>query len=56
MIEEFGPERVRNTPISEAAIAGGAVGAALTGMRPILELQFSDFYYNCDGPIGKPSC
>ncbi|MCL7872226.1 alpha-ketoacid dehydrogenase subunit beta [Bacillus altitudinis] len=43
MIEEFGPERVRNTPISEAAIAGGAVGAALTGMRPILELQFSDF-------------
>lgn len=43
MIEEFGPERVRNTPISEAAIAGSAVGAALTGMRPILELQFSDF-------------
>lgn len=43
MIEEFGPERIRNTPISEAAIAGGAVGAALTGMRPILELQFSDF-------------
>lgn len=43
MIEEFGPERVRNTPISEATIAGGAVGAALTGMRPILELQFSDF-------------
>ncbi|GLC87158.1 alpha-ketoacid dehydrogenase subunit beta [Lysinibacillus piscis] len=43
MIEEFGPERVRNTPISEAAIAGAAVGAALTGMRPILELQFSDF-------------
>jgi pyruvate dehydrogenase E1 component beta subunit len=43
MIEEFGPERVRNTPISEAAIAGGAVGAAVTGMRPILELQFSDF-------------
>ncbi|QCJ45315.1 alpha-ketoacid dehydrogenase subunit beta [Bacillus sp. S3] len=43
MIEEFGPERVRNTPISEAGIAGAAVGAALTGMRPILELQFSDF-------------
>ncbi|WP_273124257.1 alpha-ketoacid dehydrogenase subunit beta [Bacillus weihaiensis] len=43
MIEEFGPERVRNTPISEAAISGTAVGAALTGMRPILELQFSDF-------------
>lgn len=43
MIEEFGPERIRNTPISEAAIAGAAVGSALTGARPILELQFSDF-------------
>lgn len=43
MIEEFGPKRVRNTPISESAIAGAAVGSALTGMRPILELQFSDF-------------
>jgi pyruvate dehydrogenase E1 component beta subunit len=43
MIEEFGPDRIRNTPISESAIAGAAVGAALTGMRPILELQFSDF-------------
>lgn len=43
MIEEFGPDRIRNTPISEAAISGTAVGAALTGMRPVLELQFSDF-------------
>ncbi len=43
MIEEFGPDRIRNTPISEAAISGTAVGSALTGMRPILELQFSDF-------------
>lgn len=43
MIEEFGPERIRNTPISESAIAGAAVGAAMTGMRPIMELQFSDF-------------
>lgn len=43
MLEEFGPERIRNTPISESAISGTAVGAALTGMRPILELQFSDF-------------
>lgn len=43
MLEEFGAERVRNTPISEAAISGCAVGAAMTGMRPILELQFSDF-------------
>jgi acetoin:2,6-dichlorophenolindophenol oxidoreductase subunit beta len=43
MIEEFGPDRIRNTPISEAGIAGAAIGSALTGMRPILELQFSDF-------------
>lgn len=43
MIEEFGAERIRNTPISEAGIAGAAIGSALTGMRPILELQFSDF-------------
>lgn len=43
MIEEFGPERIRNTPISESAIAGAAVGAAITGMRPVFELQFSDF-------------
>ncbi len=43
MFEEFGPERVRNTPISESAISGCVIGAAVTGMRPILELQFSDF-------------
>jgi pyruvate/2-oxoglutarate/acetoin dehydrogenase E1 component len=43
MIEEFGPERVKDTPISEAAIAGGAAGAAVTGMRPICEIMFSDF-------------
>lgn len=43
MIEEFGPERVRHTPIAESAIAGAAVGAAITGMRPVFELQFSDF-------------
>lgn len=43
MLEEFGPERVRDTPISELGITGVAVGAALTGMRPIVELQFSDF-------------
>jgi pyruvate/2-oxoglutarate/acetoin dehydrogenase E1 component len=43
MLEEFGPERVRDTPISEAAITGCAVGAAMTGMRPIMEIMFSDF-------------
>ncbi len=43
MLDEFGEERVRDTPISEAAIAGAAIGAALTGMRPVAEIQFSDF-------------
>lgn len=43
MLEEFGPERVRDTPISEAAIAGAATGAALMGMRPVMELMFMDF-------------
>jgi pyruvate dehydrogenase E1 component beta subunit len=43
MLEEFGPERVRDTPISEAAIAGAATGAALMGMRPIMEVMFMDF-------------
>lgn len=43
MVEEFGEERVRDTPISEAAIIGAAAGAALTGMRPVAEIQFSDF-------------
>jgi len=43
MVQEFGEERVRDTPISEAAITGAAVGAAITGMRPIVEIMFSDF-------------
>ncbi len=43
MLEEFGPERVRDTPISEAAIAGAATGAGLMGMRPIMEIMFMDF-------------
>ncbi len=43
LIEEFGAERVMDTPISEAAIAGTAVGAAVAGLRPIFEIMFSDF-------------
>jgi 2-oxoisovalerate dehydrogenase E1 component len=43
LIEKFGPERVRDTPISEAAIAACAVGAAITGMRPVAEVQIFDF-------------
>jgi len=43
LAEEFGPERVRNTPISEAAICGIAVGAAQSGVRPVVEIMFVDF-------------
>lgn len=43
MLEEFGAKRVKDTPISEAAIAGAAVGAAITGLRPIIDLTFMDF-------------
>jgi len=43
LLEEFGEERVRDTPISEQAIAGCAIGAALSGMLPVAEFQFSDF-------------
>ena len=41
--EEFGPERIADTPISEATIMGAAVGAALVGTRPVVEMRFSDF-------------
>jgi pyruvate/2-oxoglutarate/acetoin dehydrogenase E1 component len=43
LAEEFGVDRVRNTPISEAAITGVAIGAAQSGMRPVLEIMFIDF-------------
>jgi pyruvate/2-oxoglutarate/acetoin dehydrogenase E1 component len=43
LYEEFGPERVRDTAISEAAITGAAVGAAMTGMRPVAEIMYMDF-------------
>jgi pyruvate/2-oxoglutarate/acetoin dehydrogenase E1 component len=43
LMEEFGPERVIDTPMAEAAIIGSAIGAALMGMRPIAEMQFIDF-------------
>jgi acetoin:2,6-dichlorophenolindophenol oxidoreductase subunit beta len=43
LLEEFGPERVRNTPISEAAIVGAGIGAAMAGMRPIVEIMYEDF-------------
>jgi pyruvate/2-oxoglutarate/acetoin dehydrogenase E1 component len=43
MLDEFGPERVRNTPISEAAIVGTAIGAAMQGLRPVVEIMYEDF-------------
>lgn len=43
LYHRYGPERVRDTPISELGIVGAAVGAALVGMKPIVEIQFSDF-------------
>jgi pyruvate/2-oxoglutarate/acetoin dehydrogenase E1 component len=43
LAEEFGPERIRNTPISEAAICGIAIGAAQSGLRPVVEIMFIDF-------------
>jgi len=47
LMEQFGPERVRDTPISEEAIIGGIMGAAMNGLRPIGELMFSDFLATC---------
>jgi pyruvate/2-oxoglutarate/acetoin dehydrogenase E1 component len=43
LLDEFGPERVRNTPISEMAIVGAGIGAAIAGMRPIVEIMYEDF-------------
>jgi len=47
LYDRFGPERVRDTPISEEAIVGGIMGAAMNGLRPIGELMFSDFLATC---------
>lgn len=47
MVEEFGDERIVDTPLSEAGFTGLGVGAALVGMRPIIEVQFSDFITHC---------
>jgi acetoin:2,6-dichlorophenolindophenol oxidoreductase subunit beta len=47
LLDEFGPTRVRDTPISEEAILGAAMGAAMTGLRPVAEIMFSDFLATC---------
>jgi pyruvate dehydrogenase E1 component beta subunit len=47
LLEEFGPRRVIDTPIAEQAILGAAMGAAMTGLRPVAEIMFSDFFAVC---------
>jgi len=47
LLEKFGPQRVRDTPISEQAIMGAAMGAAMTGLKPVVEIMFSDFFAVC---------
>jgi pyruvate/2-oxoglutarate/acetoin dehydrogenase E1 component len=49
--ERFGPERVRDTPIAEAGVVGAAVGAAMAGLRPIVEIMYMDFVSVCLDPI-----
>src|SRR3982075_92426 len=53
MLEEFGPERVRNTPISEMALAGAAIGAAIQGRRPIAESMYAEIITLASGQIGN---
>jgi pyruvate/2-oxoglutarate/acetoin dehydrogenase E1 component len=47
LAERFGPDRVRDTPISEEAIVGAVMGAAMAGLRPVAEIMFSDFFATC---------
>jgi acetoin:2,6-dichlorophenolindophenol oxidoreductase subunit beta len=47
LVDKFGRQRVRNTPISEAGFAGAGVGAAMAGMRPVVEIEFASFFYCC---------
>src|SRR5918996_977625 len=47
LLDRFGPKRVIDTPISEQAILGAAMGAAMTGLRPIAEIMFADFFAVC---------
>jgi 2-oxoisovalerate dehydrogenase E1 component len=51
LVDEFGPGRVIDTPISEYAIVGSCVGAAMTGMRPVAEIEFADFITCCMDPL-----
>lgn len=62
-VQEFGHSRIRNTPISEEAVVGVAIGAAMTGLRPIVDLAYSSFLYmamdqlvNQAAKVRSPSC
>ena len=50
-LEEFGPNRVIDTPISEEGFVGMAVGAAMRGLRPVVELMYDDFATECADPL-----
>ena len=54
MVDEFGPERVRNTPISEMALAGAAIGAAMQGMRPVAEIVEASVEFAKNGTDPQP--
>ncbi len=47
LVDRFGTERVRNTPLSEAGFTGAGIGAAMVGMRPVVEIEFASFFYCC---------
>src|SRR5690242_18711660 len=51
MLDEFGPDRIRNTPISEIAIVGAGLGAATQGMRPVVEVMYGDWLTVSMGPV-----
>lgn len=53
VLEEMGPERIRNTPISETGFYGAGIGAALTGMRPVIEAAISTFFYSAMDQIAN---
>lgn len=51
LVEKFGPERIMDTPLSETAIAGAAIGSAMAGFRPVADLMYGDFMYICADEI-----
>src|SRR3989338_2822767 len=51
LLKEFGENRVKDTPLTESAIVGVAVGASLAGLRPVAEVMFCDFFTVCMDPI-----